>query len=67
MSKDITMTDNFNNQLIVNDMSWHDVDVQLEIHNPAKNVSEEFSLTMDRAEQLIKELQSIVDCNKIGV
>ena len=67
MSKDLTMTDIFNNQLIVKDMSWHDVDVQLEIHNPEKNVSEEFSLTMDRAEQLIKELQSIVDCNKIGV
>ncbi len=67
MSKDLTMTDTFKNQLIVKDMSWHDVDVQLEIHNPEKNVSEEFSLTMDRAEQLIKELQSIVDCNKIGV
>ena len=63
----MTLTDNFNDTLEVKDMTGVEDIIQLEIFNKGTNVSNEFNLTLGDAEQLIKELQSIIDCNKVGV
>ena len=67
MSKDFTLTDNFNDQLIVKDMTSVESTIQLEIFNQGTNVSNDFNLTLEDAARLIAELQDIIDCNTAGV
>ena len=56
--QDLTMTDNFNDTLIVKEMCSV---VMLEIYNKDTNTSNEFELTIDTARTLIDRLQDIVN------
>ena len=67
MSKDFTLTDNFNDQLIVKDMTSVESTIWLEIFNQGTSVSNDFNLTLEDAARLIAELQDIIDCNTAGV
>ena len=63
----MTLTDNFNDQLIVKDLMNIDNVIQIEIYNEAEDGSYDFNLTLGDAERLTKELQEIINCNIVGV